>query len=92
MKLKDLTALVQSQAGTAEFPMFKEAGLVIGISVPTLGTWGNKKIKALEMRAKTEAGAKAMIWLKCEDLAAGKVNERRLIGWWWWMLMFDVVL
>jgi tartrate dehydratase beta subunit/fumarate hydratase class I family protein len=79
MKLQDLTALVQAQAGTAGFPMFKDAGLVVCVAVPTLGTWATKKIKALEMRAKTEAGATAMVWLKCEDLAAGKVGADSLL-------------
>ena len=68
MKLADLTGLVQGQAGCASFPMFSGAGLVVAIAVPTLGTWGNKKIKALEKKAKTEAGASAMIWLKCEKV------------------------
>ena len=43
--------------------MFKDAGLIVAIAVPTLGTWGNKKIKALEKRAQTEAGAHAMVRL-----------------------------
>lgn len=68
MKLADLTALVQAQAGCASFPMFKDAGLVVAIAVPTMGTLGGKKVKALEKRAKAEAGAKAMVWLKCEKV------------------------
>lgn len=66
---------MQAQKGTADFPMFKDAGLIVGISVPTLGTWANKKIKALEQRAKTDAGAKAMIWVKVEDLARAKFDS-----------------
>jgi aspartyl-tRNA synthetase len=69
MKLIDLTSLIQNQKGTEAFPIFKDAGLIIAISVPTLGTWGNKKIKALEKRAKTEAGASSLIWLKCEKVS-----------------------
>lgn len=74
MKLKDLTSIIQSQKGTEDFPIFKEAGLIIAISVPTLGTWGNKKIKALEKRAKTEAGAQSLIWLKCEKISGSEIK------------------
>lgn len=68
MKLADITSLVKGQASCSEFPMFREAGLVIALAVPTMGTLGNKKVKALEKRAKTEAGASAMVWLKCEKV------------------------
>lgn len=72
MKLSDLTELVQSQPGTAGFPLFKDNELVLGIAVPTLGTLGNKKIKALEKQAKQDAGANAMIWLKCTSVDPAK--------------------
>ncbi len=68
MKLAELTSLVQAQGGCAGFPMFKDAGLVIAIAVPTMGTLSTKQLKALETRAKAEAGAKAMVWLKCEKV------------------------
>ena len=73
MKLTDLTDLVKGQSGTSGFPLFADNELVLAIAVPTLGTWGNKKIKALEKRAKTEAGAAAMVWVKYEK--AGKVDS-----------------
>jgi len=73
MKLTDLTELINGQAGTAGMPLFKDAGLITAIAVPELGKWGNKKIKALEKRARTEAGAEAMVWLKCDKLP-GKID------------------
>ena len=55
-------------------PLFRDAGLITAIVVPELGKWGTKKIKALEKRARTEAGAGAMVWLKCEKLP-GKIDR-----------------
>jgi aspartyl-tRNA synthetase len=75
MKLVELTELIQAQASAAAFPMFKDAGLIVAISVPTLGTWANGKIKDLEKRAKTEAGARAMIWLKCVSIKDAKFDS-----------------
>lgn len=68
MKLAEVTDLLHGQAGTASFPLFRDSELVIGIAVPTLGTWGNKKIKGLEKQAKQDCGATSMIWLKCTSV------------------------
>jgi len=77
MKLKDLTELIHDQSSTESFPIFKDAGIIVGIAVPSLGTLGNKKIKALEKRAKAEAGDRAlsMIWLKVEKTGPSGVEK-----------------
>eukprot|EP00617_Octactis_speculum_P009555 CAMPEP_0185797288 /NCGR_PEP_ID=MMETSP1174-20130828/161533_1 /TAXON_ID=35687 /ORGANISM="Dictyocha speculum, Strain CCMP1381" /LENGTH=626 /DNA_ID=CAMNT_0028492711 /DNA_START=148 /DNA_END=2028 /DNA_ORIENTATION=- len=69
MKLTDLTNLIKEDQASAtdSFPLFRDAGLILAIAVPGLGKWGNKKVKALEKRARTEAGAGALIWVKVGD-------------------------
>jgi aspartyl-tRNA synthetase len=80
------------QPGTADFPIFKDAGLIVAIAVPTLGTWGSKKVKALEKRARVEVGAQAMIWVKCTSVetpgkeqldssAKSKYSPAELLSW-----------
>ena len=75
MFVKDLTSLVHGQAATADFPLFRDAELVLALAVPTYGTLSSKKLKDLEKKAKTDTGASAMIWAKCVDLKAGKLES-----------------
>ena len=75
MFVKDLTSLVHGQAATADFPLFRDAELVLALAVPTYGALSSKKLKDLEKKAKTDTGASAMIWAKCVDLKAGKLES-----------------
>ena len=93
MFLTDLTALVQSQMAENRscsvqkssgeencFGPFQGAGLIVGLSVPggSARFPTGKALRALEKRARTEAGASCMVWVRCDGL--GLVEQGAGVG------------